>query len=73
MIMVRMDFIQDYTLKSLRLKQDKWNKLILSDGQREYMISFVERGLDIDNFPHQPMILRGYQTSDSASSSNFHH
>ena len=40
----RLDFIQDYTLKSLRLKQDKWNKLVLSDGQREYILSFIEKG-----------------------------
>ena len=41
---VRMDFVQDYTLKSLRLKQDKWNKLVVADSQREYIISFIERG-----------------------------
>ena len=40
----RLDFIQDYTLKSLRLKPEKWNKLVLSDGQREYILSFIEKG-----------------------------
>ena len=48
-----MDFIQDYTLKSLRLKQDKWNKLVVSDGQREYILSFIEKSKFInymDNF-----------------------
>ena len=44
MPIVRMDFVQDYTLKSLRLKQDKWNKLVVADSQREYIISFIERG-----------------------------
>lgn len=44
MAFVRMDFVQDYTLKSLRLKQDKWNKLVVADSQREYIISFIERG-----------------------------
>ena len=44
MLFIRMDFVQDYTLKSLRLKQDKWNKLVVADSQREYIISFIERG-----------------------------
>jgi hypothetical protein len=39
-----MEFIQDYTLKSLRLKPDKWNKLIISDEQRTFIINFIERG-----------------------------
>ena len=43
-IFFRLDFIQDYTLKSLRLKPEKWNKLVLSDGQREYILSFIEKG-----------------------------
>ena len=38
-----MDFLQDYTLKSLRLKQDKWNKLVISDEQRGYMMRFIEQ------------------------------
>ena len=41
---IRLDFIQDYTLKSLRLKQDKWNKLVVSDEQRGYILSFIEKG-----------------------------
>ena len=48
-IFSRLDFIQDYTLKSLRLKQDKWNKLVLSDGQREYILSFIEKGEIVRN------------------------
>ena len=40
----RIIFIRDYTLKSLRLKQDKWNKLIISDEQRSTISSFVEKG-----------------------------
>ena len=42
---IRLDFIQDYTLKSLRLKQEKWNKLVVSDEQRGYILSFVEKDL----------------------------
>ena len=41
---VRLEFIQDYTLKSLRLKPDKWNKLIISDEQRTFITNFIERG-----------------------------
>lgn len=31
-------------MKSLRLKQDKWNKLIISDEQRSLITNFVEKG-----------------------------
>ncbi len=44
----RMEFIQDYTLKSLRLKPDKWNKLIISDEQRTFINNFIERGKNRD-------------------------
>ena len=40
----RLDFIQDYTLKSLRLKPDKWARLMVSDEQRNFVTSFIERG-----------------------------
>lgn len=43
--MCRVIFIRDYTLKSLRLKQDKWNKLVLSDEQRCLLNNFIEKGL----------------------------
>ena len=29
----RLDFIQDFTLKSLRLKPDKWARMVVSDEQ----------------------------------------
>ena len=41
----RLEFLQDYTLKSLRLKPDKWSKLIISDEQRNYMMNFLDRDL----------------------------
>ena len=47
----RLEFIQDYTLKSLRLKQDKWNKLVISDEQRGFLHSFVDQG-----FPQELVI-----------------
>ena len=39
----RVDFIREYTLTSMRLKQDKWNKIIISDEQRNYLMSFVDK------------------------------
>ena len=48
---IRLEFIQDYTLKSLRLKQDKWNKLVISDEQRGFLHSFVDQG-----FPQELVI-----------------
>lgn len=39
----RYDFIQDYTLKSLRLKGDKWARMTISDEQRNYILHFIER------------------------------
>lgn len=46
----RYQLIRDYTLKTLRLKIDKWNKLWSSDEQRALLIKFVESGLT----PHYP-------------------
>ena len=40
----RIDFIQDYTLKSLRLKYDKWARMMVSDEQRSYIIRFIDQG-----------------------------
>ena len=39
----RLDFIQDFTLKALRLKPDKWARMTISDEQRNYVTHFVER------------------------------
>ena len=33
----RVEFIQEYTLKSMRLKSDKWSKIIMFDEQRQYL------------------------------------
>ena len=43
-VLPRLAFIEDYTLKSLRLKNEKWNKLIISDDQRGFLHSFVDQG-----------------------------
>ena len=34
----RLDFIQDFTLKSLRLKPDKWARMVVSDEQVTTML-----------------------------------
>ena len=33
----RIEFIQEFTLKSMRLKMDKWNKIVIHDEQRQYL------------------------------------
>ncbi len=40
----RYDFLQDFTLRSLRLKPDKWARMLVSDEQRNFITNFVERG-----------------------------
>ena len=40
----RVHFIQDYTLKSMRLKPEKWVKLVISDEQRRHLENFVYKG-----------------------------
>ena len=64
MIITRLAFIEDYTIKSMRLKSEKWNKLIISDDQRGFLHSFVDQG---DKFPtllHQNHLLTiNYQVS----------
>ena len=39
----RMDFLQEFTLKSLRLKPDKWARMVVSDEQRDFINNFIER------------------------------
>ena len=43
-VLSRLAFIEDYTLKSLRLKNEKWKKLVISDYQRGFLHSFVDQG-----------------------------
>ena len=40
----RLDFIQDYTLRSLRLKPDKWARMVVSNEQMNFITSFIENG-----------------------------
>ena len=39
----RLDFIQDFTLKSMRCKQDKWQRMIVSDDVRRFVLDFIEK------------------------------
>jgi hypothetical protein len=39
----RMEFLQEFTLKSLRLKPDKWARMVVSDEQRNFINNFIER------------------------------
>ena len=40
----RMDFLKDFILKALRLKSDKWDRLLISDEQRIHIIAFLDYG-----------------------------
>ena len=39
-----MDFLMKFTLGSMRLKPDKWHRLVISDECRNYLSNFLERG-----------------------------
>lgn len=39
----RLDFICDYVLKSLKVKQDKWEKLLSSEDNRQVLQDFLDR------------------------------
>ena len=38
----RVEFLADFTLKSLRLKSDKWARLLISDEMRTYISRFID-------------------------------
>ena len=38
----RMEFLKEYTISSMKLKKEKWKKIIVSDEQREYLTNFIE-------------------------------
>ena len=41
----RLDFIQDFTLRSMRCKQEKWQRMIVSDEVRRFILDFIEKGI----------------------------
>lgn len=40
----RLEFIQEFSLKALRVKPDKWARMLISDEQRTFITNFIERG-----------------------------
>ena len=38
----RMEFLSEYTLRSLRLKPDKWTRMLVSDEQRNFVNKFID-------------------------------
>ena len=38
----RLDFIQDYTLRTLRLKPEKWARMVVSNEQMAFITGFIE-------------------------------
>ena len=39
----RVDIIREFCLRSLRVKSEKWDRLMISDEQRSHIMCFVER------------------------------
>lgn len=39
----RLDFIADYVLRTLRLKQDKWQKCVSSEDNRQVLQEFLDK------------------------------
>ena len=39
----RWDFFQDFTLRTLNLKADKWGKLLGNDDQKQLILDFLEK------------------------------
>lgn len=39
----RLDFIADYVLRTLKLKQDKWQKCVSSEDNRQVLQEFLDR------------------------------
>ena len=38
----RIEFLENFTLKSLRLKSDKWSRLLISDEMRTFLLRFID-------------------------------
>ncbi len=39
----RVEFLADYTCKTLRLKPEKWTRMLVSDEQRTILNNFIDR------------------------------
>ena len=51
----RVEFLQDFTLKSMRLKIDKWNKIVVHDEQRQYLQVIPDKSL-LGQYESHPQI-----------------
>lgn len=40
----RLQLIESYTLKTLKVKNDKWQKLLSQDEQKQLIVDWVEKG-----------------------------
>ena len=40
---IRFEFISEYVLKTMKLKPDKWAKLVGNDEYRQYLMDFFEK------------------------------
>ena len=40
----RLQFIEQYTLKTLKVKNDKWQKLLSQEEMKQMIVDFVEKG-----------------------------
>ena len=49
----RVEFLADFTLKSLRLKSDKWARLLISDEMRTYISRFIDHTVPQVDFERQ--------------------
>ena len=38
----RLEFLSEYSLRSLRLKPDKWARMMVSDEQRSFVQKFID-------------------------------
>ena len=48
----RIEWLANYTCKTLRLKEDKWSRMMVSDEQRTYLNRFLE-----DRWPQASLFL----------------
>ena len=40
---IRLEFIKEYCTRSLRVKPEKWDRIMISDEQRSFIMGFIER------------------------------
>ena len=48
----RLEYLGEYVCKTLRLKPEKWSRMLVSDEQRTFLNSFIDR-----DFPQVSLFL----------------